>query len=67
MAANDGSRGLAYLSTASYVDRLIFCVRYGYRSFPVAVAAMDLNEREMKKKDERRTDAGKDHNILKHI
>ena len=50
MAANDGSRGLAYLSTASYADRLIFCVRYGYRSFPVAVAAMDLNEREMKKR-----------------
>ena len=45
MAANEFSRGLAYLSTDSHVGRLIFCVRYGYRSFPSAMAAMDLNER----------------------
>ena len=39
MAAIQSSRRLAYFSTVRNVDRLIFCVRDGYRSFPAAMAA----------------------------
>ena len=39
MAAIQSSRRLAYFSTVRNVDRLIFCVRDGYRSDPAAMAA----------------------------
>ena len=40
IAANRGSRGLAYLSTARYVGGLNCWVRNGSRCFPAAMAAM---------------------------
>ena len=39
MAAIQSSRRLAYFSTVRNVDRLICCVRDGYRSCPAALAA----------------------------
>ena len=39
MAAIQSSRRLAYFSTGRNVDRLIYCVRDGYRSDTVAMAA----------------------------
>ena len=42
-AAIRGSRRLAHFSTAWNAGRLIFCVRYGYRSIPAAMAAERLS------------------------
>ena len=39
MAAIRSSQRLAHLSTVRNVDRLIYCVRDGYRSSPAAMAA----------------------------
>ena len=39
MAAIQSSRRLAHFSTVRNVDRLICCVRDGYRSDPAALAA----------------------------
>lgn len=39
MAAIRSSQRLAHLSTVRNVDRLIYCVRDGYRSCPAAMAA----------------------------
>ncbi len=39
MAAIQSSRRLAHFSTVRNVDRLIYCVRDGYRSDPAAMAA----------------------------
>ena len=39
MAAIRSSQRLAHLSTVRNVDRLIYCVRDGYRSCPDAMAA----------------------------
>lgn len=38
-AAIQGSRRLAHFSTTGNAGGLIFCVRYGYRSCPAAMAA----------------------------
>ena len=40
MAAIQSSRRLAHFSTVRNVDRLICCVRDGYRSDPAAMAAI---------------------------
>ena len=40
MAAIQSSRRLAYFSTVRNVDSLIYCVRDGYRSDTVAMAAI---------------------------
>ena len=40
MAAIQSSRRLAYFSTVRNVDRLICCVRDGYRSDTAAMAAI---------------------------
>jgi hypothetical protein len=40
IAAKHGSRGLAYLSTACYVNRLNFRVRNESGCFPAAMAAI---------------------------
>ena len=40
MATIHSSQRLAHFSTVRNVDRLIYCVRDGYRSFPVAMAAI---------------------------
>ena len=39
MATIQSSRRLAHFSTVRNVDRLIYCVRDGYRSVPAAMAA----------------------------
>ena len=38
-AAIQASRRLAHFSTTENAGKLIFCVRYGYRSFLAAMAA----------------------------
>ena len=40
MATIQSSRRLAHFSTVRNVDRLICCVRDGYRSYPAAMAAI---------------------------
>ena len=40
MATIQSSRRLAHFSTIRNVDRLICCVRDGYRSYPAAMAAI---------------------------
>ena len=42
MATIQSSRRLAHFSTVRNVDRLIYCVRDGYRSYPAAMAAILL-------------------------
>ena len=46
MTAIQSSRRLAHFSTIRNVDRLIFCVRDGYRSYPAAMAAILFLQRE---------------------
>ena len=46
MATIQSSRRLAHFSTIRNVDRLICCVRDGYRSYPAAMAAILFLQRE---------------------
>ncbi len=51
MATIQSSRRLAHFSTIRNVDRLICCVRDGYRSYPAAMAAILLLQRGLFYKD----------------